>query len=409
MKYTTLLASSATLVAGFFIGQYFFSNQMEEKFDKQIDDKLSEMQFTGNDGSNAKNVKFHPNSNMIFTPTNEFESAAQKSLDAVVYITTKAGGGYGDWEEEKIIGSGSGVIIDNKGYIVTNNHVIEDADKIQVRLHDNRSFDGKLVARDPNTDLAVVKINATDIKAIKFSNSDNVQPGQWVLAVGNPYSLTSTVTAGIISAKARNIGILKKDYAIESFIQTDAAVNPGNSGGALVNLEGNLVGINTAIYTKSGAFSGYSFAIPSNLVKKVAWDLIKYKRVKRGILGVSVLEITDNIYKKYKLSTHMGVIISQLSGSNSPAKIAGLKVGDVITHINDYKIANVSELQEKVGLHSPGKTVKVTVKRGASTIIKNVLLKEKGGLEGVTEMSPDINRYYKDSDSQRKNRSNGRE
>jgi Do/DeqQ family serine protease len=274
--------------------------------------------------------------------------------------------------------SGSGVIISQSGYIVTNNHVIEDADKVEVILDDKRSFEAKIIGRDASTDLALVKIDAKDLLYVDFGNSDEVKIGEWVLAVGNPFDLTSTVTAGIVSAKARNIHILRnKDQpAIEAFIQTDAAVNPGNSGGALVNLKGELIGINTAIATQTGSYSGYSFAVPVSLVKKVTDDLIKYGEVQRALLGITIQDVNAAFAKDKGLATVTGVWVSGVQ-KNSAADEAGIKIGDVIIAINETEISNVSALQETVARQRPGDKVKVTIERGSQIETLTMTLKNR--------------------------------
>ena len=238
-------------------------------------------------------------------------------------------------KELKQEATGSGVIISDDGYIVTNNHVISDADNIEVRLYDNRTYPAQLIGSDPSTDLALIKINEDDLPTMQLGNSDSALVGQWVLAVGNPFELTSTVTAGIISAKGRNINILREQSKapIEAFIQTDAAVNPGNSGGALVNLNGKLVGINTAIATPTGAYAGYSFAVPVNIVKKVIADLKKYGVVQRAFLGVQIRDIDNDLAEEMDLSSLKGAYIASVN-NESGADDAGLKEGDVITSVN---------------------------------------------------------------------------
>lgn len=269
--------------------------------------------------------------------------------------------------------AGSGVIISDNGYIVTNNHVIEDADEIEVTLHDNRTYNATLVGTDPNTDIAVIKIDEKDLPFINFGNSDIVKVGEWVLAVGNPYDLTSTVTAGIVSAKGRNIGILRERYGIESFIQTDAAVNPGNSGGALVNLRGELIGINSAIATPTGSYTGYSFAVPVSLVKKVVDDLIEYGMVQRALLGIEILNVNDPRLEK-DLDELNGVYVNSIT-ENSAAEDAGLKKGDVIHKINETEVADVAQLQDLVARHRPGDKIDVTYQRNGKTITVTVKLK----------------------------------
>lgn len=281
--------------------------------------------------------------------------------------------------QQQRAGSGSGVIISADGYIATNNHVIDGADKIEVVLDDRRRYDAEVIGRDPTTDLALLKINETALSYIAYGNSDNLKIGEWVLAVGNPFDLTSTVTAGIVSAKARNINILrgKTNMAIESFIQTDAAVNPGNSGGALVNLEGKLVGINSAIASPTGAYAGYSFAIPVAIVKKVTNDLLLYGQVQRALLGVSIADVTAELADEKKLATVNGVYIAATIEGGSAAE-AGIKEGDVVIAIDNVSVNTSSELQEAVARHQPGDKINVTVMRGnkrkeIKTVLKNKL------------------------------------
>ncbi len=250
------------------------------------------------------------------------------------------------------VGTGSGVIISEDGYIVTNNHVIADADDVEVTLHDNRNYKATVVGTDPSTDLALLRIKAKDLSVVPLVNSDEVKVGQWVMAVGNPFSLNSTVTAGIVSAKGRNINILKEQYAIENFIQTDAAINPGNSGGALVNLEGGLIGINTAIASPTGAYSGYGFAVPANIVNKVIKDLIEYGNVQRGVLGIMIRTIDGSFAKEKDLDLTQGVYVDSLM-ANSAAGKAGVKVGDVIVKINGKAINTSPELQGMIVKVSP--------------------------------------------------------
>ena len=238
-------------------------------------------------------------------------------------------------------GSGSGVIINSDGYIVTNNHVIENSDEIQVTLHDNRSYSASVIGTDPTTDLALLKIDETNLISIPMVNSDAIEVGEWVLAIGNPFNLNSTVTAGIVSAKSRNINILSAEFAIEAFIQTDAAINPGNSGGALVNMQGGLVGINTAIASPTGSYSGYGFAVPSNLVNKVVGDLIEFGTVQRGYLGVTIRDITGDFAKQEGLDVTYGVFIDSIL-SGSAADKAGLQRGDVVTEIKGRQIGRAS-------------------------------------------------------------------
>ena len=286
---------------------------------------------------------------------------------------------YGMPQQQDQEASGSGVIISNDGYIVTNNHVVDGADEINVNLYDNRVFKAKLIGTDPNTDLAVIKIDTKDLQYLTFANSDNVEVGQWVLAVGNPFNLASTVTAGIVSAKTRNINILREkagNLAIESFIQTDAAVNPGNSGGALVDLNGNLIGINSAIATPTGSYAGYSFAIPSNLVSKVVKDIIDFGIVQRGFLGVNIREIDDELAKDLKLDKIQGAYIAEVN-KGSAAENGGIKRGDVITKVGDIIIKNSADLQEHIARYRPGDKVKITIYRDGKTVEKEITLRSK--------------------------------
>ncbi len=270
--------------------------------------------------------------------------------------------------------AGSGVIISEDGYIVTNNHVVENSSELEVTLSDNRVYKATLVGTDPNTDIAVIKIDEKNLPFIKFGNSDIVKVGEWVLAVGNPFELTSTVTAGIVSAKGRNIGILRERYGIESFIQTDAAVNPGNSGGALVNLRGELIGINSAIATPTGSYAGYSFAVPVSLVKKDVADLIEYGMVQRAVLGIEIVNVNDPRLKDEKISDLNGVYVNSVY-EKSAAEEAGLKKGDIILEINSSKVENVAELQELVARNRPGDKIEVTYKRDGKTKTVSAKLK----------------------------------
>jgi Do/DeqQ family serine protease len=278
------------------------------------------------------------------------------------------------------VSGGSGVIMSPDGYIVTNNHVVEKATDIEVLLNDNRTYKAKVVGTDPNTDLAVIKIDAENLPVVPFGNSEKMQIGEWVLAIGNPFEFRSTVTAGIISAKARNIGILRNanQLQIESFIQTDAAVNPGNSGGALVNLRGELIGINTAIATPTGSFAGYSFAVPTTLVEKVFKDIVEFGVVQRALLGIRIGDLTAEIAKKENIPVLSGVYISSVT-DNSAAEEAGLQSGDVIVAINGKPVNGVSELQEQVAINRPGDRVDVEYIRSGKRKNVNVVLKNTMG------------------------------
>lgn len=276
------------------------------------------------------------------------------------------------------VGTGSGVIISSDGYIVTNNHVIDNADDIEITLHDNRVYKAKVIGTDPLTDLAVLQIKEKYLPYLPMTNSDEVRVGEWVLAVGNPFNLNSTVTAGIVSAKARNLNLLQDQSAIESFIQTDAAVNRGNSGGALVNLQGGLIGINTAIASPTGAYAGYGFAIPSSIVNKVVEDILKYGMVQRGYLGLMIRSVDGNLAKEYGLDVTEGVYVDSISG-NSAAGDAGVKVGDVILEANGAKTRTSSELLESIARHRPGDKVSLKIDRKGEEMDYLVTLRNAEG------------------------------
>jgi serine protease Do len=320
--------------------------------------------------------------------------AAEIAVHGVVHIKTQSMRGgwssgnplldfFGYRQEPQIAqGFGSGVILSADGYIVTNNHVIEGAQKIIVVLNDNREIEGRLVGADPNTDLALIKIEAENLAWLRYGDSDALRLGEWVLAVGNPFNLTSTVTAGIISAKARNIGINATEYSIESFIQTDAAVNPGNSGGALVNQRGEVVGINTAIASRTGSFAGYSFAVPVTIVRKVVEDLKEFGEVQRALLGVSIETVNADAAKKYQLEKIEGIYVRDVV-ENGAAKEAGIRQGDVIIAVGNKKVNTTAELQETVSQYRPGDDVKITVKRNNSEKLFTVTLRNKLGDTGI--------------------------
>ncbi len=288
-----------------------------------------------------------------------------------------------------IVATGSGVIISADGYIVTNNHVVQEAEVIKVTLNDKREFEAKIIGTDPTTDLAVVKIEATGLPTVAYGNSDEVKVGEWVLAVGNPFNLASTVTAGIVSAKARNINILQnpEGTAIESFIQTDAAVNRGNSGGALVNTMGELIGINAAIASGTGYYTGYSFAIPVNIVKKVVNDFILYGEVQRAFLGVSIREIDSKLASDQGLKDIKGVYVAGIT-DNGAAADAGIKDGDIILSIQGIPVNTTSELLEAVGQHRPGETINVGIKRKDKEQTYRVTLRNREGNTSIVKTEP---------------------
>jgi serine protease Do len=265
---------------------------------------------------------------------------------------------------------GSGVIVSPDGYIITNNHVIDGGGKVEVSLNNKRTYKAKVVGKDPYTDLALLKIEADGLQPLVYANSDNVQVGEWVLAVGNPFNLTSTVTAGIVSAKGRNINILQGMYSIESFIQTDAVVNPGNSGGALVNMKGELVGINAAIMSETGAYEGYSFAIPSNLVRKIMADLKEFGIAQRALLGVRIKDVDNEIAADFNLGNVEGVLVRTVD-PGSGAEEAGLQMNDIIIGVNGTKTASVPALQEQIARFRPGDTVALDIIRNGRKIRKD--------------------------------------
>lgn len=314
----------------------------------------------------------------------DFTLASEKSTPAVVYIKTTSNApqrSFNDWffgdifgggRQDLVINSGSGVIVSADGYIVTNNHVVEKSVRIEVILTNKQAYTATLVGTDPSTDLALLKVEASGLPSIQFSNSNQLKVGEWVLAVGNPFNLTSTVTAGIVSAKGRNLNLLSNLFPIESFIQTDAAINPGNSGGALVDVSGHLVGINTAIYSRTGAYNGYGFAIPANIVQKVIRDLKEHGSVQRAFFGADVLDIDAPLREKAKLNSFKGVYVNNIAGYG-PAKDAGLKEGDVITQFNQTEVNSKAEFDEQLSYFRPGDKVNIVIQRNGQP--KNMQLK----------------------------------
>jgi len=358
----------------------------------------------------------------------DFTVAAAEVTPAVVYIRTtyKNQDNSGQDQMQQLFGdmfggrmqpqgpqmaSGSGVIISPDGYIVTNNHVVDKADKIEITTNDHQHFTAKVIGTDPNTDLALIKISATNLPIVKLGNSDNVKVGEWVLAVGNPFRLTSTVTAGIVSAKGRGLGLIgssqgeeeqetpfgrmrvqrqsggkQLNKGIESFIQTDAAINPGNSGGALVNTKGELIGINAAIASQTGSYEGYGFAIPINLAKKVLNDIQKYGSVKRGYLGVSFKELDQDVADELKISRNVGLYVADVAPGSGAAQ-AGLQHGDIITKVNGNKVYESSDLQEPVARLQPGDKINLTILRGNEEKNVSVTLKADAGNLGRSTAS----------------------
>jgi Do/DeqQ family serine protease len=336
-----------------------------------------------------------PNSNGA-----DFVLAAEKSINSVVHIKTIVENNnnlsydpFQDWffggrqrQPNQMQGSGSGVVISQDGYIVTNNHVVKGASKIEIVLNDKRSYVAEVIGTDPTTDLALLKVKETNLTFANYGNSDAVKIGEWVLAVGNPFNLNSTVTAGIISAKGRNINILENNQGglapIESFLQTDAAVNPGNSGGALVNTNGELVGINTAIASNNGSYQGYSFAIPVNIVKKVVSDLIEFGAVQRAYIGLSIQDIDAKFAEEKQIKQLKGVYVNGLT-ENGAGELAGIKIGDVVTKVENVAVKGTSELLEQIGKFRPSDKINLTIIRNEKEIILPIVLKNKENSLGI--------------------------
>jgi len=358
--------------------------------------------FVDSDGDSYRSIEERQNLKLVSSALRDtahaipaqlnFQKASTLVIPAVVHIRTNYGRGdfslnpLDNYFNPPARSSGSGVIISDDGYIVTNLHVIEEASSIEVVMNNNHRYYAKVIGKDPSTDLALLKIKATNLPFVKYGNSDTIVPGEWVLAIGNPFDLNSTVTAGIISAKARNIGILRdrNNLQVEAFIQTDAAVNPGNSGGALVNLQGELIGINSAIATSTGGYAGYSFAIPVSLVKKIMDDLLEFGQVQRGLLGVQITDVTAALAEDQGLDVVQGVFVTRVN-ENSAARASGLLRGDVITHIDEHAVNSVSELQEWVARNRPGETIDVVYRRDGIEQNVKVTLRNYEGDEKVTK------------------------
>lgn len=303
-------------------------------------------------------------------------------------------GGYGQPQTREQKSGGSGVIISQDGYIVTNNHVIEDVTKLKVKLNDGRTFDAKLIGTDPTTDVALIKIEGEDLPTIPFGDSDALRLGEWVLAIGSPFDLQSTITAGIVSAKARHLGVITEDFPIESFIQTDAVVNPGNSGGALVNTRGELVGINTVIKSSTGTYMGYSFAVPETIVRKVVMDLKEYGVAQRAMLGVSYRAIDEDFVEQMGeelgIKKAGGLYVNEVVEGSAAAE-AGLRKGDIITALDGVKTNDASVLVEKIAQRRPGDTVTISYERNGSNKKVDVVLKNRvGKSEPITRETTDV-------------------
>jgi Do/DeqQ family serine protease len=370
------------------IGNYYFTNADNNQV-TSYNPYSAPSHFTNYSGASAANAP-------------DFITSAEKTVNSVVHIKTiveqknnLAYDPFQDWlfggrqrQPNIMQGSGSGVIISQDGYIVTNNHVVNEATKIEVVLNDKRTYIAEVIGTDPNTDLALLRIKENSLPFVNYGNSDDVKIGEWVLAVGNPFNLNSTVTAGIVSAKGRNINILEHNAQggnlapIESFIQTDAAVNPGNSGGALVSTSGELIGINTAIASNNGSYQGYSFAIPVNLVKKVVSDLIEFGTVQRAFIGLSIQDIDSRFAEEKSIKQLKGVYINGLT-ENGAGEEAGIKIGDIVTKVENVTVKSTSELLEQIGKFRPSDKINVTVIRNEEELILPVVLKNKANTLGM--------------------------
>jgi serine protease Do len=371
-----------------FLGAYLFVGTQDHL---QTDGKqlTSNSPFTNIASESADFIDYQGKTRFAESPS--FVEAAKVSTPSVVYIKTASRNqrSYswfdmffgGQDMENKVVGSGSGVIFSKDGYIVTNNHVIAGATDIEV-IHQKRTYKAKIQGTDPSTDLALLKIEAENLPFVKIAASETVNVGDWVLAVGNPFNLTSTVTAGIVSAKGRNINILESQFPIESFIQTDAAINPGNSGGALVNMKGELIGINTAILSRTGSYTGYGFAVPSDIVTKVVTDLKQYGQVQKAFIGADVIEVTEEVYKELNLNDIAGVIITYIEPEGTADK-AGLKRGDVILRINGKSVNSKNSFDEYLSYFKPGDKINVQYSREGKVSEKQIQLTN---IEGTTSV-----------------------
>ncbi len=380
-----------TIIIGFIAGlagsYTFFAYQTEKSARQKATEELNVNNFEPKEIYRPNVTEPTPS---VASENVDFSQAAAKAIPSVVYINSisQSGASYSYWDllfggggSQTQVSSGSGVIFTQDGYIVTNNHVVEAAEKIQV-LYNKKSYDAELIGTDPSTDLAVLKIKETNLPAITLGNSKTLAVGEWVVAVGNPFSLSSTVTVGIVSAKGRRINVVEDKFPIESFIQTDAAINPGNSGGALVNKNGDLVGINTAILSRTGSYTGYAFAVPVDIAKKVVEDLIKYGLPQKAIFGGDVMEYDYQNAKKYDLDVNVkefkGVLVGDLTREGAASKV-GLKEGDIITKLNDAEINSKSAFEEELSYHYPGDKLNVSYLRDGKAAFVNITLLNKNG------------------------------
>lgn len=393
---STILIGLASGIGGSWFYENYLSTINESKpeqlpiVNKEITDTRRVTSMISNtEPGMSDNVEFDTQNSSTLLRSSDFIQASSISTKSVVYIKTisqyRNRSTWMDWffgeGAGQSISSGSGVIYSQDGFIVTNNHVVNDADNIVVIIG-KKEYEAIVVGSDPSTDLAVLKIETTGIPEIKIGSSKKVEVGEWVLAVGNPFNLTSTVTAGIVSAKGRELNITKSIFPIESFIQTDAAINPGNSGGALVNLEGELIGINTAILSRTGSYAGYGFAVPSDIVKKVVDDMIKYGQVQKAFFGAEALDINAEIARKLEIDDYSGVVLSYVQ-KDGAASIIGMKKGDIVLKIDNEIINSRSQFEEVLSYHSPGDKINVVYKRKQKIINNSMILTNK---EGTTEI-----------------------
>ncbi len=400
-KFVASSLGIACLSAGVSVATYKYMNEQEQATvaPQTIEETIHE------EGSFQKS-SYALKSNGVVGTAPDLIPAAETSVHSVVHIKTLGeqrvqqqyvdpfeyffggGEGFNRPSRRPVVGYGSGVIISSDGYIITNNHVIDNAQKIEVTLNDNQTFKATLVGTDPATDIALIKVEGKNLPTIPFGDSDALKVGEWVLAVGNPFNLTSTVTAGIVSAKARSVGASSKgDMKIGGFIQTDAAVNPGNSGGALVNAQGELVGINTMIYSQTGNFTGYSFAVPVNTAVKVVADIKKYGTVQRAVLGIIGGDVTAELKEKYKLAVTEGAFVADFA-ERSAAFSAGIDKEDVIVAVDGRPIKSMTALQGLINQHRPGDKVLISVDRKGTRKDISVTLKNIEGSESVIEEKP---------------------
>jgi len=370
-------------IIAFFAGIFgAFSYQLANSFWQSKSQNSNQVPEYGTVTRNVSNTS-------ILAPNEDFVAASASSTQSVVFIKTVSDARYNQYDlydfyfggspNRRVMGSGSGVIFSTDGYIVTNNHVIESAEVIEV-IHENKTYSAKVVGTDASSDLAILKIEANNLPAIKIGSSRDLQVGEWVLAVGNPFNLTSTVTAGIVSAKGRNINLLGGQFPLESFIQTDAAINPGNSGGALVNMKGELVGINTAILSRTGTYNGYGFAVPVDIVAKIFNDIIQFGDVQKAFAGLEVEDLDSPLAKKYKIKTdnYRGAVITNLQREGVAAK-SGLEIGDVVRKINEEPITGRSTFEEMLSYYRPGDKINLTYERNGQEKEVQITLENKQG------------------------------